>query len=42
MSELRGVIEKAYDMAKSGHWDRLMSDWEALCRFVWNRPASFC
>lgn len=28
MSELRGVIEKAYEMAKSGHWDRLMSDWE--------------
>lgn len=21
MSELRGVIEKAYDMAKSGHWE---------------------
>lgn len=27
MSELQGVIEQAYEMAKSGHWDQLLSDW---------------
>ena len=28
MSELQSVIEKAYQAAKSGEWDRLLSEWE--------------
>ena len=27
MSELQRIIEQAYEMAKSGHWDQLLSDW---------------
>ncbi|RYH34490.1 MAG: ankyrin repeat protein [Alcaligenaceae bacterium] len=27
MSELQRVIEQAYEMAKSGQWDRLLSEW---------------
>lgn len=27
MSELNSVIAQAYEMAKSGHWGRLLSDW---------------
>lgn len=29
MSELRGIIEQAYEMAKSGEWDCLLSQWSA-------------
>jgi hypothetical protein len=28
MSELRSIIEKAYQTAKSGEWDSLLSEWE--------------
>ena len=28
MSELQSLIEKAYQTAKSGEWDRLLSEWE--------------
>lgn len=27
MSELQIIIDKAYEAAKSGYWDRLLSDW---------------
>lgn len=27
MSELQVVIDQAYEAAKSGHWDRLLSEW---------------
>lgn len=28
MSELQGVIEQAYEVAKSGQWERLLTDWK--------------
>ncbi len=28
MSELQGVIEQAYETAKSGHWEGLLSEWD--------------
>ena len=28
MSELQGVIEQAYEMAKSAQWDRLLLEWK--------------
>ena len=27
MNELLGIIEQAYEAAKSGHWDQLLSEW---------------
>lgn len=29
MNELQSAIEQAYETAKSGHWDRLLSEWAA-------------